>query len=119
MNEKYAPPVNAEFQINHFKASKKTKKSLLQFIAFDKEKRIFFNIEILGTNGILCASCDGIPMFRYDNKKSPYFIDSQWIIDEKIGGKNVWCEVKRLVEELKSNKSLWEYDRSKYPRIND
>lgn len=114
---KYDPPINAEFQINHFKCNKRMKKSLLEFVAFDKEKRIFINIEILGTSGILCACCDGIAMFRYNNKKSPTFIDSQWVIDEKIGGKDVWFEIKRLVEELQNNKSLWEYDRSKYARI--
>jgi len=89
----------------NFTSSKRIKKSLLEFVVFKPSNRIFINIEILGTQGILCASCDGIRMMRYDNKKSPTFVDSQWVIDEKMGGE-VSKEIERLIIELRNNPSF-------------
>lgn len=102
---KYDPPLNEEMIRSYFISKKRIKKKLLEFIAFEKNKRIFVNSELLGTNGLLCAMSDGITMMKYE-KNSPHFIDSQWIIDEKIGC-DLWKEIKRLTDELRENKSLW------------
>ena len=106
---KYDPPKDEEMFLSHFgnSSKKRIKKSLMEFIFFIKDKRIFINYEILSTNALLCAMADGITILRYDNKKSPMFIDSQWIIDEKIDGEEFYTEIKRLTDELRSNETLW------------
>jgi len=109
MNYKNYNVPQEEMFLGHFKSSKRIKKSLLEWIVFKPSDRIFINIEILGNQGFLCATCDGIGMMRYDNKKSPTFVDSQWVIDEKIGGE-ISREIERLVNELRNNESFIQID---------
>jgi len=98
---KYDPPPNEEMLLGHFSTTKRIKKKLREWLFFESTQQVFVNSELLGTSGFLCALHDGISQLRYDNKSSPFFIDSQWIIDEKIGD-GIWKEVERLVKELRS-----------------
>ena len=107
--EKYMPPKDEDQFLITLNSNKKLKKSLRQFIIFKSNRQIFINAELLGTSGMLCYLCDGVPLIRYDNKKSPYFIDSQWVIDEKIQGESFCKELKRIVEELREREEIWQH----------
>ena len=104
--DKYSPPPNEEMLLLTLECKKRMKKSLKECIFFEKTKQVFLNFELLGTSAYICALCDSIPLLRYD-KKSPFFIDSQWIIDEKIGGKEFYQEIQRLANEVRNSKKVF------------
>lgn len=114
---KYDPPKDEEMFLGHFsnKLKKRIKKSLMEFIFFknsgSENGKIFVNYDLLSDSGKLCSMADAITLLRYDNKKSPLFIDSQWIIDEKIGGIEFYTEIERLIKETRSNERLWKEEK--------
>jgi hypothetical protein len=99
---KYDAPQNTEYYIGHFtaKGDKRLKKSLREWMLYPKERKLFVNVALLNEEGLLCMYCDGISRIKYLDKKSPTFINSQWIIDEKIGGSEFYNEIKRLQQEV-------------------
>lgn len=105
VHKNYDPPSNEECFCLTLNADKRVAKKLRTFVIFKKSKRIFFNMELLSQQGILCYLCDGVGTMKYD-EKSPQFIDADWIVDEKIDGEDFWKQIKRIRDELLANKTI-------------
>ena len=101
--EKYSRPKDDTYRQGHFTVikGKKCSEKKREWHFYDSTGQIFINIEILGGQAFMCAVIDGVDMYHHKGS-DVVFVDSQWAIDEKIGGDECQKELMRLTGELRS-----------------
>jgi hypothetical protein len=71
-------------------------------VLFHKDKnKVFIPVFLIGEKGFYCAAFDGEPFIYYDETDTE-FIDSDWVIKEKMLDDEMIAALKRLKERLKN-----------------
>lgn len=73
-------------------------------VLFHREKnKVYIPLFLIGDKGFYCACFDGEPFIHY-HETGTEFIDSDWVIKEKILDDEMLAALKKLKERLKNDK---------------